>query len=147
MILGGVILLIAGAVVALLTFLNSTNIFSQMGELGFGAWIARFFSPEYLFTAKKIFFFLAVIAMVVGVVLWIVGRIRTKKGNYQDEKAQKAVKYFRGLFSEVGKVVWPTGKTVVRNTIVTIGMCAVVGIIIALFDTGLTALIQLFLKL
>ncbi len=144
MILGGVILLIAGAVVALLTFLNSTNIFELMGKFGFGGWIARFFDPQYL-TGKKIVFYIAVLAMVVGVVLWIIGRIRTKKGNYQDVKAQKAVKYFRGLFSEVGKIVWPTGKTVVRNTIVTIIMCAVVGALIALFDAGLALLIQLFL--
>ena len=147
MILGGVILLIAGAVVTLLTFLNSTdNIFGLIADekVGFGGWIARFFDPQYL-TGKKIVFYIAVLAMVVGVVLWIIGRIRTKKGNYQDVKAQKAVKYFRGLFSEVGKVVWPTGKTVVRNTIVTIIMCAVVGALIALFDAGLALLIQLFL--
>lgn len=146
MILGGVILLIAGAVIALLTFLNSTYIFSQMGDLGFGGWIARFFDPQYL-TGKKIIFYIAVLAMIVGVVMWIIGRIRTKKGNYQDEKAQKAVKYFRGLFSEVGKVVWPTGKTVVRNTIVTIAMCAVVGALIVVFDIGLTLLIDLLLSL
>ena len=137
---------IAGAVVALLTFLNCTDMFSFIQKHGFGVWIARFFDPQYL-TGKKIIFYIAVLAMIVGVVMWIIGRIRTKKGNYQDEKAQKAVKYFRGLFSEVGKVVWPTGKTVVRNTIVTIAMCAVVGALIVVFDIGLTLLIDLLLSL
>ena len=146
MILGGVILLIAGAVVALLTFLNSTNIFSDMGKYGFGTWIARFFDLQYL-TTKKIIFYVAILMVIVGVVLWLIGRAKVKKGDYRDEKAEKAGKYFRGLLSETKKIAWPDRKTVVRNTLVTIAVCAVLGLLIWLIDFGLGALIDLVLSL
>lgn len=142
MILGGVILVIAGAVIALLTFLNSTeNMFSYIGKNGFGEWIARFFDLQYL-TAKKVIFFVAVLLAIAGVIVWLIGRAKTKKGDYRDEKAEKAGKYFRGLFSETKKVVWPDRKTVVRNTLVVIAVCALLGAVICLVDMGLSALLN-----
>ena len=146
MILGGIILMIAGAVVALLAFLNNTDMFSAMGKYGFGGWVARFFDLQYL-TFQKVLFYLAVLAIIVGLILWLIGRSKAKKGNYQDEKAEKAGKYFRGLVSEAKKVVWPDRKTVVRNTLVTIAVCAILGLLIWLVDIGLSNLIQLVLSL
>lgn len=146
MILGGIILMIAGAVIALLTFLNNTDIFSAMGKYGFGGWVARFFDLQYL-TFQKVLFYLAVLAVLVGLVLWLIGRGKAKKGGYRDEKAEKAGKYFRGLISEAKKVVWPDRQTVVRNTLVTIAMCAVLGLLIWLVDIGLSSLIKLVLSL
>ena len=55
--------------------------------------------------------------------------------------------YFRGLVSEAKKVVWPDRKTVVRNTLVTIAVCAILGLLIWLVDIGLSKLIQLVLSL
>ena len=142
MILGGIILVIAGAVVALLTFLNSAeNMFSYIGKNGFGEWIARFFDLQYL-TAGKVVFFVAILLAFVGLVLWLIGRNKAKNSEYRDEKTEKAVKYFRGLFSERKKIVWPDRKTVVRNTLVTIVVCAVLGALICLFDFGLSAVID-----
>ena len=146
MILGGIILMIAGAVVALLAFLNNTDMFSAMGKYGFGVWVARFFDLQYL-TFQKVLFYLAVLAIIVGLILWLIGLSKAKKGNYQDEKAEKAGKYFRGLVSEAKKVVWPDRKTVVRNTLVTIAVCAILGLLIWLVDIGLSKLIQLVLSL
>ena len=60
-------------------------------------------------------------------------------------KTEKAPKksWFTGLKSEFKKIIWPTLPTVVRNTGVTLAMCAVLGIAICLFDFGLGALIKL----
>lgn len=56
---------------------------------------------------------------------------------------KKAGKYFRDARGEFKKIIWPTLPTVVRNTGVTLAMCAVLGIAICLFDFGLGALIKL----
>ncbi len=77
-----------------------------------------------------------------------------------DDKAEKSVKkdkkkgrggrflkYFRDLKGEFKKIIWPTFPAVVRNTLVTLGMCAFVGVIVALIDLGLGALVNLMLSL
>lgn len=56
---------------------------------------------------------------------------------------KRAGKYFRDTKGEFKKIIWPTLPTVVRNTSVTLAMCAVLGIVICLFDFGLGALIDL----
>ena len=43
--------------------------------------------------------------------------------------------------------MWPDRKTVVRNTLVTIAVCAILGLLIWLVDIGLSKLIQLVLSL
>ena len=47
---------------------------------------------------------------------------------------QKIAKSFRDTKGEVKKIVWPTGKSVVKNTVVVIIMCLIVGAFIWLFD-------------
>ena len=141
MIFIGVILAIAGAVVSLLTFLNCTDMFSFIQKHGFGVWIARFFDLQYM-TAQKVIFFAGVLLVIAGLIVWLIGRSKAKNGDYRDERAEKAGKYFRGLFSEVKKVVWPDRKTVVRNTLVVIVVCALLGALICLADVGLSALLN-----
>jgi len=57
-------------------------------------------------------------------------------------------RYFRELRSELKKVVWPTPKQVIKNTLIVLAAVVVVGLFIGLFDfvanTGITALIDLF---
>jgi len=57
-------------------------------------------------------------------------------------------RYFRELRSELKKVVWPTPKQVIKNTLIVLACVIVVGVFIWLFDfvanTGITALINLF---
>ena len=60
---------------------------------------------------------------------------------------KKIAKYFRDSKGEFKKVVWPTFSTVVRNTGVTLAMCAVLGLFICVFDFGLSWLIDLMLSL
>ena len=51
---------------------------------------------------------------------------------------------FRDMRGEMKKVVWPSKKQTTNNTAVVLAFMVVMAIIIGLFDTGLSALIQLF---
>lgn len=50
-------------------------------------------------------------------------------------------KYFRDTKGEFKKIVWPTFPSVVRNTLVTLAVCVLLGVLICLVDAGLGALI------
>ena len=71
-----------------------------------------------------------------------------KKENWFVRTWGKVCKYFRELRSELKKVVWPSPKQVMNNTLIVGGCCGVIGAFIWLFDfvagTGITALINLF---
>lgn len=146
MVFWGFILAVAGLLTVLVSFLSSLNIFSDMSTLGFGAWISRFFAPEFL-TGKKITFFIAVALFVIGVICFFVGRARAKKTGEADAKADKSVKFLRDLKGEFKKITWPTFPAVVRNTGVTLVLCIILGLIICVIDLGLGALIDLLLSL
>ena len=71
-----------------------------------------------------------------------------KKENWFKRTWGSVRRYFRELRSELKKVVWPTPKQVLKNTLI-VGACVlVVGVFIWLFDfvaqTGITGLINLF---
>ena len=55
-------------------------------------------------------------------------------------------KFVKGLISEIKKIVWPTRKQVVNNTLITLFMCLLIGAFIWLFDLGLGLLLGLVLK-
>ena len=56
-------------------------------------------------------------------------------------------RYFRELRSELKKVVWPTPKQVVKNTLIVLACVLIVGVFIWIFDfvatEGINALIDL----
>ena len=57
-----------------------------------------------------------------------------KKENWFKRTWGKVRKYFRELRSELKKVVWPTPKQVVKNTLI-VGACVLfIGVFIWLFD-------------
>lgn len=58
---------------------------------------------------------------------------------------RRFVNFLKDYKSEIKKVVWPSRKTVVRNTAVVLIMCLVVGLYIAILDFGLANLIGLVL--
>ena len=70
-----------------------------------------------------------------------------KKENWFKKTWGKVCKYLRELRSELKKVVWPTPQQVVKNTLVVVACCLVVGVFIWLFDFvagfGIEALISL----
>ena len=45
------------------------------------------------------------------------------------------MKYFKDLKSEFKKVVWPTKKQVVNNTLVVIVFVLIIGVLVGAFDT------------
>ncbi len=60
---------------------------------------------------------------------------------------KKIVRFLRDYKSETKKIVWPGFKDVVKNTIIVLIMCAIVGAFIWLVDFGLGSLLEALLKL
>ena len=57
-----------------------------------------------------------------------------KKQNWFARTWGRICRYFRELKSELGKVVWPTPKQVLKNALVVLVCVLVVGLFICLFD-------------
>ncbi|MBR4099818.1 MAG: preprotein translocase subunit SecE [Clostridia bacterium] len=58
---------------------------------------------------------------------------------------QKVVLFFRDNKSEVKKIVWPSLRDVVKNTITVIVMCLIIGALIWAIDFGLGQLLELII--
>jgi len=58
-----------------------------------------------------------------------------KKENWFTRKWNALTKGFRGMKSELKKVVWPTWSQVVNNTVVVIVVSIIFAIVIGLIDT------------
>lgn len=143
MIFWGFVLLIFGGVAALIAFFtNLGDIIDAVGKLGFSAWLERCVTPQYV-TAEKIVFLIGVVAVIAAVVLILLGKAKQKKTGEPDKTTQKAGKFLRDAKGEFKKITWPALPDVVRNTIVTVAMCAVVGVVVCLVDLGLAELIKL----
>ena len=71
-----------------------------------------------------------------------------KKKNWFARTWSGICRYFRELRSELKKVVWPTPRQVLKNTLVVLACVLVVGIFIWLFDfvagVGIDALRNVF---
>lgn len=57
-----------------------------------------------------------------------------KKPNFFVRTGRGISKWFREMKSELKKVVWPSGKQLVNNTLIVLAAVLVVGIIVCLFD-------------
>ena len=70
-----------------------------------------------------------------------------KKQNWLVRAWGAICRYFRELRSELKKVVWPTPKQVVKNTLIVLACVLIVGVFIWIFDfvatEGIDALIKL----
>ena len=70
-----------------------------------------------------------------------------KKENWFKRTWTGLTKWFRGMKSELKKVVWPTRSQVLNNTLVVIVVSAIFAVIIGLIDylayEGITALLGL----
>ena len=56
---------------------------------------------------------------------------------------QRLVRFFKDYKSEVKKIVWPTRKTVFKNTLIVFAICLILGAFIWLVDLGLAYLLKL----
>ena len=57
-----------------------------------------------------------------------------KKPNFFVRAGRRFSKWFREMKSELKKVVWPSGKELVNNTLVVLVSVLIVGVIVCLFD-------------
>lgn len=60
-------------------------------------------------------------------------------------KKSKFKGFFKEIFQELKKVVWPTRDQLIRNTVTVVTVCAIIGILIWFFDWGLSALVNVLL--
>ena len=141
----GFLLLVGGFIACLIFFLSQMS--DVLGYLkgGFGSYVEKFFDPANLST-RKIIFMVALVLAVLGLVLYIVGRIKNK-GQKNPIVPEKVKKYLRDTRGEFKKIVWPGFPTVLRNTGVVLAMCAVVGVVIVGVDALCAWLIDLLMKL
>jgi len=66
----------------------------------------------------------------------------------EEKKVKKDYgKWFRELRSELKKVVWPSGKTVLKNTLTVLAVSLAIGVCIWVFDAVATLIIQWLLGL
>ena len=129
----GFLLLVGGFIGCLIFFLSQvSDIFGYLGNDGFGGYVARFFDPANVNTGK-VLFMITFALTVLGLVLYIVGRIKNK-GEQNPIIPAKVKKYLRDTKGEFKKIVWPSFSTVVRNTGVVLAMCAVTAVVIIAVD-------------
>lgn len=57
-----------------------------------------------------------------------------KKPNFFVRTGRRLSRWFREMKSELKKVVWPSGKQLVNNTIVVLVAVLIVGVIVCIFD-------------
>nr|WP_297874433.1 preprotein translocase subunit SecE [uncultured Blautia sp.] len=64
------------------------------------------------------------------------------------EKKQKAPKksWTKGLQAEFKKINWPDKQTLVKQTIAVVSVTAVLGVFIAVVDSGILQLLNLLIK-
>ena len=71
----------------------------------------------------------------------------TKQENWFKRTFQSIGKWFRGMKSELKKVVWPSWSQLVNNTVVVIVISLIVSVIVGVFDfaagKGIEALLSL----
>ena len=70
-----------------------------------------------------------------------------KKGNGLKGVGAKVKKFFKDFKGEWKKVTWPSGHTVLKNSLVVIVIVAIMGIALFAVDTGLSSIIDLLVGL
>ena len=100
------------------------------------------YTPFVLITAVALFLF----TIAAAAYLLIDDYIEVKES--EGEKLtipKRVVRFFRDYKSEVKKIVWPNYKDVIKNTVIVLIMCAIIGALIWLIDFGLGQLLKLIL--
>ncbi len=96
------------------------------------------------------------VALIVAIAAFVISVVSLLVTDYAEVMESKGAKltiprrianFFKDYKSEIKKVVWPSRETVVKNTLIVLVMCAIVGIYVAALDFGLAKLIGLILGL
>ncbi len=70
-----------------------------------------------------------------------------KKENILKKVGAKIKKFFKDFKGEWKKVTWPSGQTVLKNSLVVIVIVAILGVALLLVDGGLSAIIDMLVGL
>lgn len=70
-----------------------------------------------------------------------------KKENIFKKVGAKIKKFFKDFKGEWKKVTWPSGQTVLKNSLVVIVIVAILGVALLLVDGGLSAIIDMLVGL
>ena len=91
--------------------------------------------PNFLLSVAVNVVRVVALLAVLGLVLYIIGRIRNRGSEEKNPIVPaKVSKYLRDTRGEFKKIVWPNFPTVVRNTGVVLAMCAVTALVIIAVD-------------
>ena len=74
-------------------------------------------------------------------------KAKAKKPNPVIRWIKGVARYFREMKAELKKVVWPSRKTVIRNTLVVIAVVLVLGVLIWIFDWVASAVVKALINL
>ena len=69
-----------------------------------------------------------------------------KKPAKKAEKKGGIGHWFHEMKGEMKKIVWPTKEVTIKNTGIVIGMCAVVGVFLWVFDFAAVTIVQTLLS-
>ena len=103
-------------------------------------------APSY-----TIFVLLIVVALFLAAVfaachLFVNDLIMVREGKAKKTILRRLITTLRDYKSELKKIVWPSVNDVVKNTLVVIAMCLLIGVFIWLVDFGLGSLIEAITK-
>lgn len=60
---------------------------------------------------------------------------------------KKVVKFLKDYKGEIKKIVWPGPRSVVKNTLIVLAICVIIGVFVWLLDFGLSKLLDLVLNI
>ena len=147
MVFWGFVMWFVGAVAAIMALLvGATGIMNALDVNGLGGYMKFLFDPQYL-TAKKVVFAIGLLLVIVGLIVFFLGRAKVKRSGEQEKAGARAIKYWTDVKGEYKKITWPTFKAVMKNTGITLAVCAIAAVFICLIDLGLSSLVDLLLKL
>ena len=142
----GFLLLVGGFIACLIFFFSQmSDIFGYLKADGLGGYIAKFFDPANISTAKIVFMIILVLT-VLGLGMYIAGLIKNK-GQKNSIIPEKVKKYLRDTRGEFKKIVWPNLSTVTRNTGVVLAMCVITGLVIFGVDSLCIWLIKVLVNI
>lgn len=102
-------------------------------------------------TTYTIFVLLTTLALFAGAIfgachLFVDDLIMVREGKAKKTILRRVLTTLRDYKSELKKIVWPGLNDVVKNTLIVIIMCAIIGAFIWLVDRGLITLLEVFTK-
>jgi preprotein translocase subunit SecE len=125
----------------------------NLGVIGFAGSFTTYLDVRPLDTLGKLdiqreMFF--TVAIILAIVTAVISVIMLLVSDYVEAKESKGAKltilqriknFFKDYAAELKKIVWPSKNVVIRNTIIVIAMCVVVGGFIWILDFGLSNLL------